>query len=259
MKRFYWLFSLSLIVSLIIILQPCNPLKGIAQVSLTDINTRNDQFVDIDELISSVQEDIRYYTAYNFVGERIDGYNAPKCLLTKDAAEALAKVQAEMLRNAYTLKVYDCYRPQQAVNHFLRWLQDKADVKMKSFFYHNIDKQDLFRLGYIAERSGHSRGSTVDLTIVPVYAPPQEPYLPNEPFIDNSVDMGSPFDLFDPISNTYNAQITQTQLNNRLFIKETMLKYGFKDYALEWWHFTLENEPFPETFFNFPIELEVSE
>lgn len=258
LNKWYWSIPISFIISLLIILQPCNLLKGTGQLADVFVNLQNENFVDVREVIPSIQLDIRYYTPYNFVGEPIDGYNAPKCLLTKPAAEALAQVQAALMQTSYVLKVYDCYRPQQATDRFWHWAQDPTDTRMKSVFYPNIEKQDLFRLGYIARQSGHSRGSSIDLTLVSKTSPSQEAYGANQPFIDNSIDMGSAFDLFDPISNTYSDRITQSQLKNRLFLKELMVKYGFKDYALEWWHFTLENEPFSETFFNFPIESEKS-
>jgi len=210
--------------------------------------------VDVKEVIPDAILEMRYYTDYNFIGKRLDGYKAGKCLLTPQAAEALKKVQTDVKQQGYTLKMYDCYRPQQAVNQFVRWAQDLGDTKLKAAFYPNLDKSKLIPEGYIAEQSGHSRGSTLDLTIVPVPIPQQEAYTTERPFHDNSVDMGAPFDLFDPLSNTINGQLTEEQLKNRLLLLVAMDKQGFKNLPEEWWHFTLRNEPYPDTFFNFPIE-----
>jgi len=221
-------------------------------------------FVDITTVIPSIVLDMRYYTAHNFVGERIDGYLAPKCLLTKPAARALKKVQTELKGFSLSLKVYDCYRPQRAVNHFLRWGKDIDDTKTKQEFYPSLDKRVLFQKGYIATKSGHSRGSAVDLTIVPVPTPQQENYvsgqrlsecyLPTEQrFKDNSLDMGTGFDCFHKLSATNNLQLTPQQRANRLLLKTVMEKHGFRNFAEEWWHFTLKNEPH-STYFNFTIK-----
>jgi zinc D-Ala-D-Ala dipeptidase len=222
-------------------------------------------FVDIQKVIPDVVMDIRYYSPHNFVGERVDGYLAPKCYLTKDAAQVLAEVQKELVPYSLTLKIYDCYRPQRAVNHFVRWAKDIENTKTMREFYPTIDKRNLFKDGYIAEKSGHSRGSTIDLTIVPLPAPMQpqysqgqqlyECYLPAvKRFGDNSIDMGTGFDCFHELSNTANANIGRQQKINRLLLKSLMEKHGFKNYDMEWWHYTLKNEPYPDTYFNFVIE-----
>jgi len=222
-------------------------------------------FVDIKELIPAIQLDIRYYGAHNFVGERVDGYLEPKCILTKEAAEALLKVQKDLEPFSLTLKVYDCYRPQRAVDHFVRWAQEIADTKTKKEFYPTVDKKNLFKDGYIDSKSGHSRGSTLDLTIVPLPLPQQpdyiqkqklfECYLPaNKRFRDNSIDMGTGFDCFHELSHTANKSISRQQKINRLLLKSLMEKHGYKNYDMEWWHFTLNNEPFPDTYFDFVIE-----
>ena len=175
-------------------------------------------FVVLRDVDPTIQHDIRYYTAHNFVGTRIDGYRAPLCILTKQAAKALRTVQRGMLKQGYTLKVYDCYRPQRAVDHFVRWARDLADQRMKPEFYPRVDKTRLFEDGYIAEKSGHSRGSTVDLTLVRVPARPTRPYVPGEPlapcfapkgerFPDNSVDMGTGYDCFDTLSHTLDPRV----------------------------------------------------
>jgi zinc D-Ala-D-Ala dipeptidase len=223
------------------------------------------RFVDAGRNIPSLRMDIRYYTAHNFVGERIDGYNAPKCLLTMETANALKKVQADLEPFAMSLKIYDCYRPQRAVDHFVRWAKDIGDIRTKKEFYPAVDKSRLFADGYIAQRSGHSRGSIVDLTIVPAGAPAEGEYVPGQPlfpcffpasrrFYDSSIDMGTGFDCFDGRAHTANRTILPEQRINRLLLKALMEKHGFVNYDLEWWHFTLKNEPFPKTYFDFPIE-----
>lgn len=211
-------------------------------------------FVDIKDVAPNINLDIRYYTNYNFIGQKIDGYNSPKCLLTKASALALKKVQKEAIDKGYSLKIYDCYRPQKAVDHFVRWAKDINSIKMKEIFYPNIDKRDLFYLGYIASRSGHSRGSTVDLTLVSIPTTIQEPYTPGKKFKDNSIDMGTEFDFFDPSSHTISSSISTTQQNNRLLLKSLMEKNGFINLPQEWWHYTLNNEPFPNSYFNFSVE-----
>src|SRR5690606_12124201 len=192
----------------------------------------------------------------------VTGYEAPKCLLTPAAARALAAVQAELRVFRLSLKTYDCYRPQRAVDDFVRWAQDTADTRMKAEFYPAVAKQNLFRDGYIAERSGHSRGSTVDLTIVPLPVPPQPEYRPGEPlrdcrsadrYADNSLDMGTGYDCFDPLSHTANPAVDAEAARNRLLLRLVMEKHGFTNYANEWWHYTLRDEPHPDTYFDEPV------
>ena len=224
-----------------------------------------DGFVDVKEVIPSILLDIRYYSPHNFIGERINGYNAPKCLLTKEAASALANVQKELEKFSLSIKVYDCYRPQRAVDHFVRWAKDMSDIKTKKEFYPTIGKGDLLKLVYIDARSGHSRGSSIDITIVPLPVPEQasyqpgaklhECYLPAEKrFRDNSIDMGTGFDCFHDLSHTENRKVGAKQRINRLLLKSIMEKHGFKNYDKEWWHFALREEPFPKTYFDFVIE-----
>jgi D-alanyl-D-alanine dipeptidase len=228
-------------------------------------STMPENFVDIQKNIPSVVLDIRYYGEHNFLGTRVDGYQAPKCLITAPAAEALAKVQAELQEMSLSLKIYDCYRPQRAVDHFVRWAKDIEDTQTKAEFYPTVDKRNLFRDGYIAEKSGHSRGSTIDLTIVPVPVPKQELYTPGqrlcacyEPagkrFRDNSIDMGTGFDCFHELSHPGNLKVGLQQRIHRLLLKTLMDKHGFKHYDQEWWHFTLRNEPYPNTYFDFPVK-----
>jgi D-alanyl-D-alanine dipeptidase len=222
-------------------------------------------FVDIKDVIPSIVLDIRYYTPHNFVGERIDGYNAPKCLLTKQAAEALKNAQEELGKFSLSLKLYDCYRPQRAVNEFITWAGDPADIKMKSEFYPDIDKKDLFNQDYIAKRSGHSRGSTIDATIVPIPIPSEVKYIPGQDlhpcywpeekrFKDNGIDMGTGFDCFSKLSQTESNQLNIQQQVNRLALKTIMEKYGFINLESEWWHYTLKDEPYLNTYFDFVIE-----
>ena len=224
-----------------------------------------DTFVDIKTIIPDALLDIRYFGEHNFLGVRVDGYLAPKCILTRPAAQALAKAQKDLAPFALSLKIYDCYRPQQAVDHFVRWAKDIDDIKTKKEFYPTVDKRNLFRDGYIDSRSGHSRGSTVDLTIVSLPAPVQPSYVAGEPlsecylpagvrFADNSLDMGTGFDCFHELSHPENKNIGPQQRSYRLLLKTLMAKHGFRNYDKEWWHFTLNNEQHPDTYFNFPVK-----
>ena len=224
----------------------------------------SDAFVSITDVDSTIVVEARYYGAHNFIGRRIVGYEAPKCLLTRAAATALAAVQSELRPYGLGLKTYDCYRPQRAVDDFVTWARDTADMKMKAEFYPAVDKRHLFRDGYIAERSGHSRGSTIDLTIIPLPPPAQPHYRDGdrlidcrrpagERFADNSIDMGTGYDCFDPLSHTANAAVGPGARRNRLLLKALMEKHGFRNYAQEWWHYTLVGEPYPETYFDVPV------
>lgn len=199
-------------------------------------------FVSVSEAVPDVILEIRYYSTYNFVGERISGYKEPIALLTKEAASALKEASDELLRQGYQLKIYDAYRPQSAVEHFKAWALDLEDTRMKAFFYPELDKSVLFTQGYIASKSGHSRGSTVDVTLV-------------DRASGKDVDMGSPFDYFGEISRPgYTADLTEEQVGNRGILRAAMLARGFKGIGTEWWHFTLEDEPYPDTYFDFPVE-----
>ena len=219
-------------------------------------------FVVLKDVDPTILHDIRYFTAHNFVGTRVDGYHQPLCILTRPAALALRKVQREMLKQGYTLKVYDCYRPQRAVDHFVRWAEDLADQRMKAEFYPRVDKTRLFEDGYIAEKSGHSRGSTLDLTIVRLPARHQRPYVPGERLVDcaapqrfpdNTVNMGTGYDCFDTLSHTDDPRITGQARENRQLLKSSMVRAGFRNLPEEWWHFTLNGEPYPDTYFDFPV------
>jgi len=224
-------------------------------------------FIDIKQVIPQVQVDIRYATNYNFVGRKINGYQASVCLLTKQAASALKIVEEQLLPMGLTIKVYDCYRPQRAVNDFMNWATFINDAKMRTEFYPTINKKNLFRDGYIAAKSGHSRGSTVDLTIVPIsstipdysnytgYTQKQRncnlPKAKRNP--DNSLDLGTGFDCFSPNSHLSYSHLTAQVNANKKLLKDLMLNAGFKPLEEEWWHFTLINEPYPNTYFDFPI------
>ena len=197
-------------------------------------------FVLLGEVIPDAIMEIRYYSTYNFVGKRIDGYLEPVAILTKEAAEALKKVSDELVSKGYRLKIYDAYRPSKAVDHFVRWSKDLSDAKMKDYFYPELDKSVLFEQKYILEKSGHSRGSTVDLTLFDMKT-------------EKEVDMGGTFDYFGELSHPDYKDISTEQYANRMLLRETMLKYGFKPLEEEWWHFTLDNEPYPDTYFNFDV------
>jgi D-alanyl-D-alanine dipeptidase len=197
-------------------------------------------FVDLSAVVPDIVVDLRYATDDNFVGRRINGYRASRCILTRRAAQALERVQHDLAERGLGLKVFDCYRPKRAVAHFVRWARDPADTAMKSKYYPQIDKRDLFKLGYIATRSGHSRGSTLDLTLVRTAN-------------GIALDMGTPFDFFSPKSWTMDLSITAEQQFNRRMLFEAMNRRGFRGYDKEWWHFTLANEPFPRTYFDFVV------
>ena len=202
-------------------------------------------FVLISEAVPDVILEIRYYSTYNFVGKRIDGYEEPLAFLTKEAAAALKQASDELVAKGYRLKIYDAYRPQMAVTHFKNWALDVEDTKMKEYFYPELEKDVLFPQGYIAEHSGHSRGSTVDLTLFDMKT-------------EKELDMGGTFDYFGELSHPdYKEGLTEQQYANRMLLRETMLAHGFKPLPEEWWHFTLEKEPYPETYFTFPINSEV--
>jgi D-alanyl-D-alanine dipeptidase len=188
----------------------------------------------------SVVEDLRYAGSDNFVGAPIDGYGAATCFLTPRAAEALAAVAADLASDGLGLRGVDCYRPQRAVDHFVRWARDTADQRTKAAHYPRVPKQELFVRGYIARRSSHSRGSTVDLTLI---------RLPR----GTPLDMGTPFDLFDERSHAASDAVPPEARANRRRLRTAMERRGFAPYAEEWWHFTLADEPFPERSFDVPI------
>jgi len=220
-------------------------------------------FVYLDEIDPSIQFSLRYYSHDNFVGKPIEGYFAERIIMTENAAEALCKAQAIFRKDGYSIVVYDTYRPQTAVNHFVRWSEDTTDQTMKALFYPRITKSDVFDLGYLSKRSGHSRGSTVDLTLIHenenLKKATPTPRILNENveilFLDDgTVDMGSSFDLLDEVSHYQNNLINEIYFNRRTYLKEVMESCDFKPYTKEWWHFTLKDEPFPDTYFDFPVK-----
>ena len=198
-------------------------------------------FVYVEDVIPDLSIQLRYFSSNNFVGDTITGYKSNRLILTRQAAEALKKVQLELQDQNLCLLIYDGYRPQRAVNHFIRWAKDLGDTLQKKEFYPKVNKRYLFREGYIASRSGHSRGSTVDLTIID-----RNTNIP--------IDMGHPYDFFGRESWINHPDLTKTQLENRQLLQRVMLKYNFRNYEKEWWHFTLRWEPFPETYFDFEVE-----
>ncbi len=200
----------------------------------------NSDFVLLGEYIPDIIQEIRYYSTYNFIGSRIDGYEEPCALLTKKAARALKTVSNEMIVQGYRLKIYDAYRPVNAVKHFVMWGIEDLDIRMKPIFYPNLEKQELFKKGYIAGKSSHSRGSTVDLTLFNMQT-------------GKDVDMGSPFDWFGEESHPDFKGITQQQYDNRMLLRNAMLRNGFMPIDCEWWHFTLKDEPYPDIYFDFPV------
>ncbi|HUA34234.1 MAG TPA: M15 family metallopeptidase [Candidatus Binataceae bacterium] len=220
-------------------------------------------FVDLHSVAPQIVIDMRYATDHDFAGHPMPGYEAAKCLLTRPTALALSSIESDLAPFGLSLKVYDCYRPQRAVDFFVRWAADARDQKMKKEFYPHIDKADLIRLGYIASPSAHSRGSTVDLTIVPLpywtatYDPHQPLVACDAPaslrFADGSLDMGTGYDCFDPKANTHAAGIIGQERANRMLLATEMIAHGFQPYKYEWWHFTLKNEPYPDTCFDAPI------
>ena len=200
-------------------------------------------FVVLADHVPHIVQEIRYYSTYNFIGERIDGYEEPCALLTIEAARALKAVSNELLVQGYRLKIFDAYRPASAVKHFILWGIEDTDVRMKPYFYPELEKQALFAEGYIARRSSHSRGSAVDLTLLDMRT-------------GRELDMGSPYDLFSPVSHPDYRGISQEQYENRMLLRHMMIRNGFQPIDCEWWHFSLKNEPYPDTYFAFPVSSE---
>jgi len=198
-------------------------------------------FVDVKEVIPSIQLEIRYFSEDNFLGTRVDGYKAAKCYMSEAAAQALKKVQSRLKPFGLGLKLYDAYRPQRAVDHFVRWAKALDDTKMKQMYYPEVEKRNLFTDGYIAAKSGHSRGSSVDLTIISLRE-------------GTALDMGTHWDFFGRRSWPKSSDVTAAQSANRLLLRMVMLEHGFLPLKEEWWHFTLEHEPFPDTYFDFVIQ-----
>jgi len=198
-------------------------------------------FVYLADVDPTIKSELRYFSNNNFIGKPIDGYKNNCVIVTKPTAKALQKIQKRLLKEGLSLKIYDAYRPQQAVDHFVRWAKVMNDTLMKKQYYPKVPKNELFKRGYIASKSGHTRGSTVDLTIVDAKT-------------GKELDMGSPYDFFGIISHPFYRKIKPEQKENRMLLRRMMLKNGFRPYENEWWHFTLNKEPFPKTYFNFPVQ-----
>ena len=206
----------------------------------SDITMDPSGFVLLSDYVPHAIQEIRYFSTYNFIGERIDGYEEPCALITKEAARALKAVSNEMIVKGYRLKVFDAYRPACAVRSFVLWGIEDQDKRMKEYFYPDMEKDDLFVKGYISKQSSHSRGSTVDLTLVDMKS-------------GKELDMGSPFDFFGEISHPDYKNITEEQFENRMILRNAMIRNGFMPFDYEWWHFTLKDEPYPDTYFEFPV------
>ncbi len=219
---------------------PCWLIAAILCAGHAGAQDRPGGFVDAASAVPDLQEDIRYAGAHNFTGRPVNGYAAPRCLLTREAAAALADVARDLSPRGLHIKVFDCYRPTRAVANFVRWARDIGDTAAKAEFYPDVDKRTLFRDGYIASHSGHSRGSTIDLTLAGGDG--------------RELDMGTPFDFFSPKSWTADTSITAQQHANRMMLAAAMRRRGFRGYDKEWWHFTLRGEPFPDTYFDFPVK-----
>ena len=236
-------------------------MKQISPENPAKRNSLPDGFVHVSDVVRDAILEVRYYSTFNFIGDRIDGYEMPRVLLTVEAAEALKKASDDLMHHGYRIRVFDAYRPRRAVAHFIRWARDPADTRMKAFFYPDLDKSELFARGYIAEKSAHSRGSAVDLTLFDMAT-------------GKDVDMGSAFDWFshqshpdccgNPETQEYtgefpgntppkDGQINAVQFHHRMLLRSAMLCHGFRPIAEEWWHFSLINEPYPDTYFDHPI------
>lgn len=198
-------------------------------------------FSYVKDFAPSIQKELRYCSHNNFMGVPVDGYEEPVLITSTKTAMALAKVQKELVKKGLSLKIFDAYRPQTAVNHFVRWARIPNDTLTKKQYYPDVNKRHLFKLGYIATKSGHSRGSSVDLTIVHIAT-------------NTELDMGSPYDFFGVISHPDYKNLTKQQKANRYLLRKVMVANGFRPYKNEWWHFTLNDEPFPKTYFDFPIK-----
>lgn len=211
--------------------------------------TKPSDFVVLSDVVPDVILEIRYFSTYNFIGRRIPGYEQPVALLTRVAADSLKKVSDDLIQQGYRLKIFDAYRPQQAVDYFMKWAKDNADTLMKPYFYPELQKSVIVPRGYVAEHSGHTHGSTIDLTLFDMK-------------LEKEVDMGATYDYFGVASHpdvqpgqkigNYKP-INKQQYDNRIILRKAMLRHGFKPLDCEWWHFTLKNEPYPDTYFNFPV------
>lgn len=217
------------------------------------IENDTSDFVLVSEVIPDAILEIRYHSTFNFIGDRIPGYDEPIAVLTRQAADSLKAVSDDLLEQGYRIKIFDAYRPQCAVDYFMEWAKDVSDDRMREYFYPELDKQVIVPQGYVAEKSSHTRGSTVDLTLFDMA-------------LQRDADMGCTYDYFGRASHP-DAQpdeaigayppINQEQYNNRMILREAMLRHGFHPYDCEWWHFTLTDEPYPDTYFRFPLKTEL--
>ena len=249
MKTNIWLTAL---VASVMLLACKARVKTETEAAAVDVND-NSEFVTLTDVVPDAILEIRYFGTYNFVGERITGYEEPTALLTRVAADSLKAVSEDVKAQGYRLKIYDAYRPQRAVDHFVKWSKDVEDVRMKQYFYPDLGKDVLFPQEYICERSGHTRGSTLDLTLFDMTT-------------EKELDMGGTFDWFgheshpdfggnpETMEYTPNDSITEQQFKNRMILRKAMMRHGFKPMTTEWWHFTLADEPFPDTYFDFPVK-----
>jgi D-alanyl-D-alanine dipeptidase len=256
-KSYLGALTVSFILCSAIMVSCFSDRKQSAEVGAADDTS---QFVMLAEAVPDAILEVRYYSTYNFVGQRVDGYEDPTALLTRQAADSLKAVSDDVKAQGYRLKIYDAYRPQKAVDHFMRWAADISDTLTKRYFYPDLDKSVLFKQEYIMEKSGHTRGSTIDLTLFDMAT-------------EKELDMGGTFDWFGPESHPdfcgnpetgeftgenskspVGRTITSVQFANRMILRKAMLRHGFKPLSTEWWHFTLEDEPFPDTYFTFPVK-----
>ncbi|MBQ6582207.1 MAG: M15 family metallopeptidase [Mogibacterium sp.] len=200
-------------------------------------------FTLVSENVPAVIQEIRYHSTYNFIGDQIDGYEEPVAILTREAARALREASNELSVQGYRIKIFDAYRPVRAVRHFILWGIEDTDIRMKPYFYPDLEKQEIFAQGYIAKQSSHSRGSALDVTLLDMKT-------------GKEVDMGGPFDLFSEISHPDYRGITDEQYENRMLLQRAMVRSGFRPLDCEWWHFCLQDEPYPDTYFDFPVSSE---
>lgn len=247
-KRFRLFLSFMMVAILMPIFAACDADQS-AESAGNNVTTAEDgrilsddssDFVLISDVVPDAIFEIRYYSTYNFVGDRIAGYEEPLAFLTKEAAEALKGASDELREQGYRIKIFDAYRPQMAVDNFVEWAKDADDTRMKEYFYPELEKDVLFPQGYINEYSGHTRGSTVDLTLFDMST-------------GKEVDMGGTFDYFGELSHPDYKEISEEQYANRMILREAMMNNGFNPLPEEWWHFTLKDEPYPDTFFTFPV------
>ena len=258
MQKRFFIIAFGIICVSSMVVTSCR--KSSVEATVTNPTEDTTQFVTLTDVVPDAILEIRYFGTYNFVGDRIDGYEEPTALLTRQAADSLRAVSDDVIRLGYRLKIYDAYRPQKGVDHFVRWAEDIPDVRMKDYFYLDLDKDVLFPQEYICLKSGHTRGSTLDLTLFDMAT-------------EKEVDMGGTFDWFGPESHPdfcgnpetgeYTGDgskspagrtITAEQFRNRMILREAMIRHGFMPFETEWWHFTLKDEPFPDTYFTFPVK-----